>query len=250
MPKKIGRIRQPTFLVKKVLAKEYSDSNAKNKNKAWHEYSDGGLHRYTDVFSWILAKKPIEHLLKINKKNPNILFLGPAKGEYIIPFKEELISKGKSPKIDVFGLFKETLSENVRKEITKDYSMETAFESLDPRNPNHRQLLLEMIEKYDLIMAPMSVTYQTNYPAFALYQSALMLSKNGKAYLEVRSLNSASLAGNQRIEKQLPQLEKLFNRFISIYNKKSNKQNKYNFKILGDINTHPVGVFVEIERIN
>ena len=33
MPKKIGRIRQPTFLVKKVLAKEYSDSNAKIKIK-------------------------------------------------------------------------------------------------------------------------------------------------------------------------------------------------------------------------
>lgn len=250
MPKKIGKIREPTILVKKVLAKEYSDANVKNKSKAWHNYSDGELHRYTDIFSWVLSKKPIEHLLKINKKTPNVLFLGPAKGEYIVPFKEELVSKGKNPKIDVFGLFKETLSENARKEINKDHSIETAFESLDPKNQIHRKLLLEMIGKYDLIMAPMSVTYQTNYPAFALYQSALMLSKNGKAYLEVRSLNSASLTGHSNIEKQLPQLEKLFNKFISIYNKKNNTQHKYNFNILGDIKTHPVGVFVEIERIN
>ena len=249
MPSKIGRPREPTFRVKEILNNRLSDSNSPGKKKAWHEYSVGEKHRFTDIFTWNLGRKPLNHLFSINKKKPNILFLGPGKGEYIIPFKEELKFKGLEPEIDVFGLLKDTLSASVKPEIKNDFSMATPFESLDPEIKEHKNFFLKTIGKYDLIIAPMSVAYQTKYPSFALYQSALMLNKGGKAYLEVRSINSAKLADN-KYGSQLLQLEKVFNRLINNYNKNYNQNNKYSFKILGDLKTNPFGVFVEIERIN
>lgn len=247
--KKIGRARKPTRLVKKILKKEYSEYDNNTKTKAWYKYTMGEKHRYPEIFSWQLARKPINHLVSLNKKKVNVMFLGPGKGEYILPFKEDLSRKGINSTVDVFSLDKGSISPEVKKEISKNYSKKTAFESLDPKNPHHKKIFLETIGKYDLIMAPRSVSYQTNYPAFSMYQAALMLSRNGKAYMEVRSLESVKFISDLGLEKKLNNLETVFSRFISVYNKKYKKNNHYSFNIIGDLKKDPVGAFIEIERI-
>jgi hypothetical protein len=266
---------------KRQILKNVSDSLKKKSENVWA--SRGPKEKYIEIFNVVLKNKPMSFLVKrfSNKKQkPNIMFLGPAKGNYIPAFKKRLKNYKIEPNIDVFALTK-NLSLSAKKIVRKDYSSNMPFEELNTIANNLKIKLLqkELLHTYDLIMAPLSVGFHTIYPANALFTSALLLSKKGRAYVEVEDYKQffektyktefysffkvdKSLKQTEKIkdinnmmysQKQVDNMQKIFNRFVFVYNKKNKTKLKFALNKIIHIekeNYFGSSVFFEIERIN
>ena len=104
----------------------------------------------------------------------------------------------------------------------------------------------------------MSVGVHTKYPINALFTSALMLRKGGKAYVEIPAIDKDYLEymkmqkqSRSKYDKQLfysklqaTKVEKIFDRFVNSYNP------KLKFKLEAvDTFYHEKYVFIEVTRI-
>lgn len=272
--KKVDREREPLHIVRRTLKRP--------REIYWGFY--GRKNRFYQIFEKSLKNNPILFLQERfanTKKNPQVMFLGPGKGEYILEFINALNYKSPKkidPLIDVFAL-KKGLSEEVQRKIRNDFSSEIAFEKLNTKTSNEVVINFQkkLINSYDLIMAPLSVGFHTQYPANALFTSAMMLKKGGKAFVQVEDFKLYFEKKNNKsfyeqctiknakkysiekkvkrvlyIQKQIDNMEKIFKRFVDSYNKTHEtnfqfrlKRHEYFNKQHLDLST----VYFEIEKI-
>jgi hypothetical protein len=222
---------------------------------------NGQNFRYKDIFYNNLKKKPLDFLKKLNKKNPEVMFLGPGSGNTIVEFNKDLKKNKINPVFDIFSLTK-NLDPKVKKQklIRKDYSSNIGFEKLNTKNSKFKFLK----EKYDLIIGAMSVGFHTKYPVNSLFTSAMMLKKNGRAYIEIADLRSVFDFKNEKqlmsflkklniskkeiySQKQIFVLQKVFDRFVRSYSpNKVFKLNKINYEDPKNYNEN--ASFIEIIR--
>jgi hypothetical protein len=248
----VGREREVNQSVNFVL---------NSKKKRFEEWGfKGAKDRYKVVFELQLKKKPIKYLLSNNIKNPEIMMLGPSSGEYILEFKKQLVKNKINPVIDCFSL-KNELKTNIEQEVRLNIFGEGAFEKLNTKTNNTvlKKIQKSLINKYDLIIGAMSVGVHTKYPINALFTSALMLKKGGKAYIEIpvkdenylKSMKSMQRHLLTRSQKELlysklqsTKVEEFFNRFVNSYNPKL----KFKLKEIQSL-YHEHYTFIEITRI-
>ncbi len=247
--KKVGRERETTETVSRVL---------RNKVESWGSY--GHKEKYFLLFKTILQNKPISFLEKrFSNTNikPQVMFLGPGKGGYIPVFNSVLYSKKITPEIDVFALTR-NLSEEAKRIVRKDFSSNDTkipFERLNTktRTKKVKELQEAFLHKYDLIMAPLSVGFHTLYPANALFTTALMLKKRGKAYVQISDqfaqqyLFTRSPPMKKHFE-MLNNLPQIFQRFVEAHNKRNNTKLKYTLKKIENSKDIKKSIFFEITR--
>ena len=249
--KKFGKEREVNESVNYILS---------SKKKGFESWAyKGDRDRYKVVFELQLKKKPLKYLLDNNIKSPKIMMLGPSTGKYILEFKKRLLENKIKPIIDCFSL-KNELNKDVEKEVRLNLFGKGAFEKLNTKanNPDLKEIQRNLIDKYNLIIAPMSVGVHTKYPINALFTSALMLRKGGKAYVEIPAIDRDHLEymksqkqSRSKYDKQLfysklqaTKVEKIFDRFVNSYNP------KLKFKLEAvDTFYHEKYVFIEVTRI-
>jgi len=226
------------FAKKRVESPEIT-SFIQNKKESW--YSFGNKNKFYEVYELKFHGKPLDFLINHKSKKPNIMVLGAGEGRDLQLLKKFCEKYKKEPIIDILSLTK-TLPEDIKKIVNKDYSNNRALETIDLERD--KKLISEIKNKYDLVMAPLSVGVYTNHPTYNIFLSAMMLKKEGRTYIQVRHTKD---------------LEKRFNRFVETYN----KQNKTNYKFkLGLIDAkeykqnkilnkyYTKYMFFEIKRIN
>ena len=192
-PKNKSRIKEkePRADVKKMEEGLLLDS--------WKKY--GQKERYFSLFMETLHGEPLQFLKKTSEKNPEVLFLGAGKGEYILDFKKELISNKIDPIIDVLSI-QNVLDPKVRSTIREDHSIGESLETIASKSRRfkktdqnlakikaNRKLTQKMMAKYSLVMAPYSVGFHTNYPASNIFNVCLMLKPKGRAYVQIPRFN-------------------------------------------------------------
>jgi hypothetical protein len=151
-----------------------------NKKEKWPAF--GQEYRYIHTFVKKFSEKPFLHLKKIKKEKPKIMVLGAGLGIDLIEFKKTLNSIKINPTIDVLSLTK-SLSPRAKKIVNKDYSQNKAIETIDFKKET--KLASNLKNKYDLVVAPLSVGVYTDHPSYNMFLTSLMLNKNGKAYIEL-----------------------------------------------------------------
>jgi hypothetical protein len=208
---------------------------------------NGETYRFKQIYKIILNNKPVAFLLSLKKRKPKIMILGAGIGNDLIEFKKELNKHNISPVFDVFSLTKALSDEVTNKKIARhDYSTNLGFEQIDPRVPSHKKIVDKTKGKYDLVMAPLSVGTYTKYPSTILLNSAMLLSKGGRAYVFM-GLNHLVVIGENRIDGNIFELNKkyvlLFNKFVSSINKKENTDYKFKLSMANSVT-------VLIERLN
>ena len=194
-PKNKSRIKEkePRADVKKMEEGLLLDS--------WKKY--GQEERYFSLFMETLHGEPLQFLKKTSEKNPEVLFLGAGKGEYILNFKKDLISNKIDPLIDVLSI-QNVLDRKVRSTIREDHSIGESLETIASKSRRlkekvtdqnlakikaNRKLTQKMMAKYSLVMAPYSVGFHTNYPASNVFNVCLMLKPKGRAYVQIPRFN-------------------------------------------------------------
>lgn len=186
----------------------------------------GQKTRYRQIFSTILRKDPINHLIKSKNKKPNIMILGPGEGNYISYLNSELRSYNINPRIDVLGLQKTINPELLKRKIVRrDFSRGIALEEISANPKANRKLISRIKGKYDLVMAPASVGLHTLYPALNVFNVSCMLKKGGVAYIEVPSKERVAYYDKfaipekhkRRMISQLDRLPKAVEKFLEIY---------------------------------
>ncbi len=197
MKPKYGRSREPVKGFEKIL---------ETKKESWPSF--GQENKYFQVYFVKFKEKPIEFLK--TKKNPKIMVLGAGEGKDLKLLKNEF----RDAKIDVFSLTKSLNKDIKRNVINRDHTIFVALESLDSRFKKHRQLIEKLKNKYDLVIAPLSVGIYTNYPVFNIFRSSMMLRKKGQCFIEIYTREN---------------VEKIFNKFVEVYNRQ--QKTKYSFEI-------------------
>ncbi len=192
-PKNRSRIKEkePRADVKKMEEGLLLDSWKKSGQK----------ERYFSLFIETLHGEPLQFLKKTSEKNPEVLFLGAGKGEYILNFKKDLISNKIEPIIDVLSI-QNVLDPKVRSTISEDHSTGDSLETIASKSRRfkktdqnvaqlkaNRKLTQKMMAKYSLVMAPYSVGFHTNYPASNIFNVCLMLKPKGRAYVQIPRFN-------------------------------------------------------------
>lgn len=211
--------------IKKRVEKRGLSLFIKNKKEYWPAF--GKEHRFEIVYYKKFKKLPIEFLKKSKNKKPKVMILGAGLGEDIKLLKAELQKNNVNPSVDVFSLTK-SISKTAKKEIKKDYSINKALETINFKE--HSKLINNIKEKYDLVVAPLSVGVYTDHVAYNLFITSKLLNKNGKAYVEV-------LKDKKLIEK--------FNRFNELFNKQFKETAEFN---INQINENEKYFYFEITR--
>jgi len=139
---------------------------------------------YKRIYSTILKKDPITHLIKKGNKKPDVLVLGPGAGHDILLLKSELLRNQINPRIDVLGIQK-TIDPLLEKIINKDLSSGKALEEIAQEPGKNKKIISKLKERYDMVVAASSAGLHTLYPAFNVFNISAMLKKGGVAYIEV-----------------------------------------------------------------
>lgn len=174
--KPIGRIREALPNVKKIINGEYLEVHEWPKN--------GHKERFIDNPIYVNVVKSISK----NNKNPKILILGPGIGEEVIELNKTLRGFKINPEIESLGLTNQ-LTENAKEAIKKDHSRNLALEEIDPSNPEHKELISNLREKFDYVIAPTSVGIHTRYSAYNGFLCALALKPKGEARITILKEN-------------------------------------------------------------
>ncbi|MFA5745405.1 MAG: hypothetical protein WC932_00920 [archaeon] len=149
---------------------------------------DGSVRRYTEVFDGRLDHHPIEFLKRKNIKNPKVLFIGPAQGEYISEFKKDMNKWGINPVIEVIGIHKTVKPELIEKQIIfKDHSQGLVLEDIFDNSKKYNSVIKEISNNFDLVIASKSSGVHTLYPAYNVFISAIFLKPRGRTYIEIPS---------------------------------------------------------------
>jgi|GEM_PF-1847785 len=141
---------------------------------------NGTKGRFNDIYIMEYNRKPLIHLLNLNRKSKDqlhIMILGSGKGEDTLELNKYLKSNKVDCKIDVFNLKKEVFAKSVAKIINQDYSEDIPFEKYSNS---------KLENKFDLVVSSMGVGIHTYWPELALIKSALMLKPGGKAFVDLR----------------------------------------------------------------
>lgn len=214
---------------------------------------------YKRIYSTILRKDPINHLIKKRNKKPNVLVLGPGVGHDIVLLKLELQKNQINPKIDVLGIQK-TIDPLLleRKIVDKDLSSGKALEEIS-QDPKNKKIISKLKERYDLVIAASSAGLHTLYPAFNVFNVSAMLRKGGVAYIEVPTKEriNDSLKGNfgipeihrTRMINQLERLPEIVTRFLESYGGKKYAQ-EFNFSTIDHLDSFssPDGLQKNLEK--
>jgi hypothetical protein len=237
-----GKSRAALEKVKSITSKQIPDL-----------WVNSGLEgRFKQVYVKQLKNKPL-NFLKNNFKNskPNIMILGAGFGGDIIKLNEYLTQNKIKSKIDVFSLHKMIdLSKNI---IREDYSQHIALEELFFKN---KQTFGKIINKYNLVVAPLSVGVHTKYPVYNALCSAVMLKKKGVLYYEVPIVNKQIIKKLNKHNKdvnvktifsKLNNFEVIFDRMVTSFNKIYSVDIKFKLNLLeSSANNHYV--YYEIKR--
>jgi len=211
--------------IKKRVEKKGLSLFIKDKKESWPAF--GKAHRFEIIYVKKFKQLPLEFLKKNKNKKPKIMILGAGLGEDIKLLKTELQKDNIKPNVDVFSLTK-SISETAKKEIRKDYSINKALETINFKE--NKRLVSKIKEKYDLVIAPLSVGVYTDHVAYNLFLTSKLLRPKGKAYVEV-------LKNNNLIKK--------FTRFNELFNKQFKETAE--FKI-NQINENEKYLYFEITR--
>lgn len=140
---------------------------------------------YKRIYSTILKKDPITHLIKKGNKKPDVLVLGPGAGHDILLLKSELLRNQINPRIDVLGIQKTIDPLILEKVVDKDLSSGKALEEIAQEPGKNKKIISKLKERYDMVVAASSAGLHTLYPAFNVFNISAMLKKGGVAYIEV-----------------------------------------------------------------
>jgi hypothetical protein len=210
------------------------------KTKQWRAeewlINNGSKARFHEIYKIELKDRVLSFILNDLKKHPEIIVLGPAQGHAATCLKKDLASYGIDSKIDVFNITKYALDSELLKQktIRKDHSKEyLPFERIN--EIEHAKLAKEIKHKYDVFVAPASVGWFTNSVPYALFQSSLLLKKNGRGYLQTliidkKNYNEITIA----------------KRMVEGYNKTAKEKVEIEFKMIKDTistNTTPITVY-------
>jgi len=202
---------------------------------------EGEEYRFSEIYKSLFRNEPIKHILSLKKKSPKIMILGAGIGEDTKVLKDELNKITIYPVFDVFSLTR-TLSPEIKKNIVRnDFSSNVGLEQLDPRIKQHKKIIDATKGKYDLVVAPLSVGEYTNHPATILLNSALLLSKGGKAYIQTSSVFYGEFDYPMKLKKNI---DLLFNKLVNTINMKDNSARQFK------LTTNPLGHYVIVERLN
>ncbi len=205
---------------------------------------NGGVNRYRKIYKEYLNDRPLNFILeKLKVKEPQIMILGPGEGYDSALFKRELHEFGVDAHMDTLGFSKTVESELfASKDIRNDYSPHISkaipFEHINPIE--HPQLVKEIQGKYHLVIASNSIGYYAESNSYALFQSSLLLTKGGRAYIDLN------------YTKPLKEIMKVTERMINAYNKANKTSLKFRIKGLEDTyfrETHNDLIYVQIDRI-
>lgn len=188
----------------------------------WGSEFNGNRNRYEEIYRYKLKEEVSNFILNDLKKHPEVMILGPGIGYDTAILKKELESIGIKPTIDVLNIFKSTLDKKLveKKIIREDLSREKVFEHINSIADS--EIINKVKGKYDVIVAPASVGYYSTSPPYTLFQTALMLSKKGRAFVEVALINNLKKNAIEKILKIAP-------RMIEVFNKTHNLDLKYEF---------------------
>jgi len=207
---------------------------------------NGEPSRFHPIYNIFLNREPTNFLISLKKKNPKIMILGAGKGEDIPLFKKELQQNKINPIFDVFSLTN-SLSPKIKRNIVRnDFSNKLGFEQINPQTEEHKILINKIKGKYDLVVASLSVGVYTKYPSTTLLNAGMLLSKGGRAYIEVSlafleaRLDKKSINYSWKLNNKY---NLLFNKFVDTINKKENTDYKFRLSMVN-------GVTVLIERLN
>ena len=232
----------------------------KNKIEKWGVVgrNNGGSHRFEQIYGGRLRKKILDFVLDELKQHPEIMVLGPGEGHDTALLKLELEKYGIKPEIDALNLYKGTLDKELIKKriIRNDLSADKVFEQINQHDDS--KLVKRLFENYHLVIAPKSVGVFNKSRAFSLYQVALMLKPNGRAYVELtfdfrKDLNFFKNGPNK--SKMLLEVEKqrtIALRMIDSFLKNHKLNRKFEISVLKDtIIEHDIcyDFFIEIKRI-
>ena len=213
----------------------------------------GSEHRFKEVFFDELKKAPIKFLLGLRKNNPRIMMLGPGMGYDLLELYSFLNKRQIKPEIDVFGLTK-SISEDTKSVVNNDFSMGVPLELMDPKKPEHKTFIDQVTNKYDLVVASVSVGMHTYYPSHNCYRSALMLNQGGEAYVQLNyTFKSQILTGNSKAKKEIIGL---FQKLFANHNKQNGTNLKYSMEFVDPglfariFYPGVAQVYVRIKRLN
>ncbi len=136
------------------------DDTLSHSKKQLHEGwngCDGSARRYRKIYAHSLKLKPFNFLLEeLKVHDPNVIILGPGKGEDSHLFKAELEDIEVNIHLDTLGFSKTVHKELIKdKIIKKDYSPNIskglAFEHINTKE--HPKLTKAIIGKYHLVVA-------------------------------------------------------------------------------------------------
>ncbi len=225
--RKIERIK-PSGDIRDIIERDHRESR-------WTRL--GTVNRFKEIFIDDLDLKPIINLLKLRKKNPNVLFLGAGQGDDIVTLNHLLSFAKLEPNYDVLSVTKK-LSREARAIVRKDLSGNFALENVIADPEKYVELISQIKGKYDLIMASLSIGIYTNWPDRNAFATALMLGPEGEAYITVDStgINQNPRFGFENIK-----------RFIELAKRAYNKKNKTNLNfevtLIPETNTTIVGTY-------
>lgn len=262
LPKAFSFLRRPVkkkqltkrpFGKERELQKQVKEMVDKKREDTWKR--KGTIERYSEIFESRLNSDPIDFLIKKENKNPEILIGGAARGEYIVPLRKELIERGLHPEIDVFNISPTNGTAN--QIIRRDLSIGQALETISSKPKEYSSQINKLKERFDLAIFASGAGMHTLYPAFNVFNAALMLKKGGRAYIEIptqRFLEIQSIKNKEtypssqvkRIQKQISEIDKVVLRMLSAYSKRD-VSNEYEIKKLLRSKTRN-GIFIRIER--
>lgn len=174
----------------------------------------------------------LRFLKRNRKKKPQIMVIGPGKGEDILEFQREMTKKGIHPEIDVFGLTN-SLYPEVYKVIRRDYSRRIALETVGA-NPEKYPYLIDALKgKYDLVTSFMSAGIYTNFPVHNCFFMAMMLAVRGEAHIDYINPYWNKL-DKLKSKLNLESFPRIFSKLVATYNRLHNTNYKFELEHLGN----------------
>ena len=214
---------KPRTGFKKPVATELTEKNTKLWREDWSipnkVFEFGAFHRFKQVYFNELKGLPLKFLIALKKRNPKVMVLGPGIGLDLIELKRYLERFEIDPEIDTFAITKALDVDAKKLTVTNEFAFNTPLELIDPKNPEHNAFVNHVTNRYDLVIAPLSVGFHTHYPAQNSFKSALMLTKGGEAFVQLEYV----FGGETLIEsaKKRKALKTLFGKLVNNHNKRN-----------------------------
>lgn len=248
---------KPKTGFKRPVATDLTEKNTKLWREDWSApdriFEFGAFHRFRNVYFSELKGIPLKFLIALRKRNPKVMVLGPGLGLDLIELKRYLEHYGIDPEIDTFAITKALDQDAKELTVTNEFAFNTPLELIDPKKPEHNAFVEHVINRYDLVVAPLSVGFHTHYPAQNSFKSALMLNKGGEAFVQLEYVfGGETLFESARKRKALRQL---FEKLVENHNKKNNTNLKFELDFIRPnialrMLSSSYQIYLRIKRVN